>query len=127
MKDAATNQVHHGMGAEDMLFTYAIRETPIIGTTSAESAKRQVGQPRLGIDGFVLALSVVCILLVMRFVRINLTPCFAEERLTERLARTRSARIVLKSSPGKVNGPIPVESVAIRKLPGYSLLELANP
>ena len=39
MKDAATNQSHHGMRVEDMLSYLCDSAMPIIGTTSAESAK----------------------------------------------------------------------------------------
>jgi hypothetical protein len=40
MNDAAINQIHHGMRLEDIL-SQLDRETPIIDTTSPESAKRQ--------------------------------------------------------------------------------------
>ena len=40
MKDAAINQIHHGMRAEDMLLLILLGETPIMGTTFAESTKR---------------------------------------------------------------------------------------
>jgi hypothetical protein len=41
MKDAAINQTHHGMRAEEDMLSYSCNsKTPIIGTPSTESVKR---------------------------------------------------------------------------------------
>jgi hypothetical protein len=46
MKDAATNQTHHGMRAEDMLFADTIRDAHYRRDLCAEPAKRRTQPSR---------------------------------------------------------------------------------